>query len=95
MPTNSITQIIDIDREIEADQAAVNILEKIGYDPYAMLRVVNKLDQQSASMDHKKRVAALNRVLLASSPTANKRINRDQAFKKAKLALESGSTYRP
>ena len=86
---NSITQIIDIDREIEADRAAVEILDKIGYDPSAMLRVVNKLHQKKPSSGHKKRVAALNAALQSYPPALKKRDHNDQAFKKAKEALKA------
>ena len=55
----SLVQMIDVDKEIEADRVAVAILNKIGLDPYAMLRVLTKLPATNSSPDYAKRRAAL------------------------------------
>lgn len=55
----SLIQIIDVDKEIEADRAAVAILNKTGLDPYAMLRVLTKLPATKSSPDYAKRRAML------------------------------------
>jgi beta-barrel assembly-enhancing protease len=68
----SLVQIIDVDKEIEADRAGVAILNKTGLDPYAMLRVLTKLAAAKSSPDYAKRRAALEAELRKYLPSRTK-----------------------
>ncbi|MGH6635961.1 MAG: M48 family metallopeptidase [Gammaproteobacteria bacterium] len=68
----SITQVIDVEKELAADEIATRLLQTAGFDPYAMLRVTERLPlSQSAShlKDHR-RLRSLKRLLGHLAPTA-------------------------
>lgn len=57
------TQVYDLDKEIEADRAALKILDKAGYDPFAMLQVLKKRAIGQLNNRQNKRISALRQWL--------------------------------
>lgn len=69
-PIGSLTQVIDISMEKNADQYAVNILKTAGYDPNAMLEVARRLPKQNgmAHLQDYRRIQALESLLKGTAP---------------------------
>lgn len=61
----SIVQRIDVGKEMEADMQAVNLLQKAGFDPHAMLRVARKFPKFDGASDRRnlQRINALKAIL--------------------------------
>lgn len=59
------TQIYDLDKEIEADKAAVEILKMTGYDPFAMLNVLKNKAIGKLNDQQNQRISVLNQKLHA------------------------------
>ena len=90
----SLVQIIDVDKEIEADRAAVAILNKTGLDPYAMLRVLTKLPAAKSSPNHAKRRAALE-AALKQYPPDRTRNRTAKTFLEVKQLIEEQRRHQP
>lgn len=82
----SLTQVIDIDREIQADRAALDLLRGADYDPRAMLAVARRLPSTEVFLHLKdrRRLRSLER-LLAEVTLATPRYS--QAFQRIKIEL--------
>jgi predicted Zn-dependent protease len=62
----SLTQIIDIRKETQADRIAVQLLSSAGYDPHAMLQVAKRLPSQDGSFSYagnQQRIYSLDSIL--------------------------------
>lgn len=66
----SLTQVIDLAKEQEADRQAVRLLLAAGYNPHAMLAVARRLpsSEATAHLHDPRRVAALERLLAGVPP---------------------------
>lgn len=87
-PLGSLTQVIDIAKEQQADQYAINLLRAAGYDPHAMLTVAKRLAQQhgAAHLQDSRRLQALARLLPGvASPAANDSTEFNQIKDRLKL----------
>lgn len=59
----SVFQVYDLEKEIEADNAAVEILKKSGLDPFSMLHVLEKLADGNPDDQQKTRIQKLRKKL--------------------------------
>jgi predicted Zn-dependent protease len=84
----SLTQIIDLHKEQEADALAVKLLSTGGYDPHAMLAVARRLHAGSnaSQLDDARRVDALARAF-RSLPTTQSDPQDSSTFSKLKQRL--------
>jgi beta-barrel assembly-enhancing protease len=83
----SLTQVIDIQKEIQADRIAVQLLSSAGYDAYAMLEIARRLPLHDTSFDQSdkvKRISSL-RKLLANVPRIQS--SNTEQFRKMKQQL--------
>jgi predicted Zn-dependent protease len=70
---SSLTQVIDISKEKQADQYAVKLLKAAGYDPNAMLEVARRLPEQNGitHLRDYRRIHALENMLKGTAPSAS------------------------
>jgi beta-barrel assembly-enhancing protease len=70
----SLTQVIDIAKELEADRLAVQILDRAGYDPRAVLAVARRLPAGDGfhRLRDERRTRALEDLLVGTSPRSEK-----------------------
>lgn len=70
----SLTQVIDIAKELEADRLAVQILDRAGYDPRAVLAVARRLPAGDSfhRLRDERRIRALEDLLVGTSPRSEK-----------------------
>ena len=71
----SLTQVIDIRKETQADRIAVQLLSRAGYDPHAMLQIAKRLPRQIGSFSqggNQQRISSL-KSLLADVPRLQSR----------------------
>jgi beta-barrel assembly-enhancing protease len=70
----SLTQAIDIAKELEADRLAVQILDRAGYDPRAVLTVARRLPAGDGfhRLRDERRICALEGLLVGTSPRSEK-----------------------
>ncbi|MGR9043979.1 MAG: M48 family metallopeptidase [Gammaproteobacteria bacterium] len=66
----TLVQIIDIDKEIEADAIALGILESAGFPARAILSIVSRLPVTGNAQQHRFRLNKLNEKLAGSSISA-------------------------
>ncbi len=81
----NITQIINIEKEAEADFFAIQLLETAGYDPHAMLAVAERLPATSGSFSHwgnQQRVSLLTDMLKEIPRKAHKYSKKFKQIKK-------------
>lgn len=66
----SLVQVVNLSKETEADKRAVEILLAAGYDPYAMLEVTKRLNEQSdiPHYQDKRRIEGLGTLLVDIVP---------------------------
>lgn len=60
---DSVVQVYDLEKEIDADNAAVEILKKSGLDPFSMLHVLEKLAGGNPDNQQKTRIRKLRKKL--------------------------------
>lgn len=63
----SLTQVIDIRKESQADRIAVQLLSSAGYDPHAMLQIAKRLPPQDGSFSYggnQQRISSLDSILV-------------------------------
>ncbi|MGR9117050.1 MAG: M48 family metallopeptidase [Gammaproteobacteria bacterium] len=60
----TLVQVIDINKEIEADSIALNILEAAGFPPKAMLAIINRLPMTGNLQQHRLRLKKLTEKLM-------------------------------
>lgn len=91
VPLGALTQILDLDREQEADRYAVGILTSACFDPRAMYTVAKRLRQSSVygpAQGDNRRLRALEETLRGVGPTCF--VNCDvAAFWRAKETVEA------
>ena len=70
----SLTQVIDIAKELEADRLAVQILDRAGYDPRAVLTMAKRLPAGDSfhHLRDQRRIRALEDLLVGTSPRSEK-----------------------
>ena len=78
------TQVYDLDKEIEADRAALKILDKAGYDPFAMLQVLKKRTNGQPNNRQNKRISALRQWLYEGYYAQGKKSQLGNSFNKLK-----------
>ena len=68
----SLTQVIDLERELEADRVAVNLLSRAGYNPHALLTVAERLPvrSQTAHVTDRHRKHALRNLVADIAKTS-------------------------
>lgn len=59
----TLVQIIDIDREIEADAIALDILQAAGFPPDVLLNIIDRLPVKGDAQQHRARLNKLSRQL--------------------------------
>jgi predicted Zn-dependent protease len=66
----SLTQVINLDKEKQADRLGVDLLYAAAYDPHAMLDVARRLPSSGAALHlhDTRRIAALEQLLMNISP---------------------------
>ncbi|MGH8611827.1 MAG: M48 family metallopeptidase [Gammaproteobacteria bacterium] len=87
----SLTQVIDTEKELEADRLAVTLLEFAGYDARGMLAMSRRLPPgagpAASHLQNQRRITALER-LLAGVPSRSARDSLEFQQLKQKLATE-------
>lgn len=82
----SITQVIDVEKELAADEIAARLLRRAGFDPHAMLRVTERLplSQSASHLKDQRRLRSLKRLLGHLAPSA---AERSPEFDRMKIEL--------
>lgn len=82
----SLTLVVDLAKEQQADEIAVNLLRMGGYDPVAILELARRLPSggDSSHLQDPRRIAALEKLL---SGVSSRSIGDSTAFQQAKKTL--------